>query len=52
VSVQGPPWLYFEPSRLLNFIFDADPDPNFDFDADPDLPFDFDAGPDLHCNPA
>jgi hypothetical protein len=41
----GPPWIFFEPSRLLNFKFDdADPpfllcvgpDPTFHSDADPE----------------
>ncbi len=27
VSVHGPPWLHFMPRRILNFVFDADPDP-------------------------
>ncbi len=34
VSFHGPPWLHCEPSQLLNFNLDADPDPAFDFDAD------------------
>jgi hypothetical protein len=28
-SIYGPPWLYFEPPQLLNFDFDAGPDPVF-----------------------
>jgi hypothetical protein len=37
LSVQGTLWLHFEPLQLLNFDFDAnpDPDPDFDVDADP-----------------
>jgi hypothetical protein len=27
LSVHGPPRLHFEPRKLLNFDFDADPDP-------------------------
>ncbi len=29
VSVFGPPWLHFEPLKLLNVDFNADPDPPF-----------------------
>ncbi len=29
-ELHGPPWLHFEPSQLLNFNLDADPDPAFD----------------------
>jgi hypothetical protein len=35
VSVHGHPQLYFEPLKLLNFDFNADPDPDFHFNADP-----------------
>jgi hypothetical protein len=34
-----PLQLYFEPSKIQNFDFDADPDPAFDFGADPDPAF-------------
>ncbi len=36
MSVQGPPRLYFEPPKLLNFDSNADPDPTFRSNADPD----------------
>jgi hypothetical protein len=36
VIVHGPPWLYFELLKLLNFCLNADLDVNFHFDADPD----------------
>jgi hypothetical protein len=36
VSVQGPPLLHFELLKLLNFDFNADPDPAFQSTADPD----------------
>ncbi len=38
MRVHGPPWLYFERLKLLNFDFKADPDPAFPFNtnADPD----------------
>ncbi len=36
MSVQGPSRLYFEPLKLLNFDFYADPDPAFHSSADPD----------------
>ncbi len=29
VIVHGPPWLHFEPLKLLNVDFNADPDPDF-----------------------
>ncbi len=32
-----PTGLYFKPLKLLNFDFNADPDPAFHFNADPDL---------------
>jgi hypothetical protein len=35
VSVHGPPGLYFEPLKLLNFDFNADPDSAFYSNADP-----------------
>jgi hypothetical protein len=34
MSVQGPPWLLFEPLKLLHFDFNADPDPSFHSNAD------------------
>ncbi len=40
-----PPCLHFEPLQLLNFDFDADPDPAFDFDADPAFHSDADLDP-------
>jgi hypothetical protein len=38
VSVHGPPPLHFESLKLLNFDFNADPDPDpaFHSNADPD----------------
>jgi hypothetical protein len=38
VSVHGPPWLHFEPIKLLNFYFNAELDPvlTFHSNADPD----------------
>jgi hypothetical protein len=38
VSVHGPPQIYFEPLKPLNFAFNADPDPDpvFDSNAAPD----------------
>ncbi len=48
MNIYGPPWLHFEPLRLLNI----------DFDEEPDLPFNFNAGPafqsdaDLDTDPA
>ncbi len=36
VSVQGSPRLHFEPLKLLNFYFRADPDPAFHSNADSD----------------
>jgi hypothetical protein len=36
VSIHGPPRLYFEPLKLLNFDFNADSDSVFHFNADPD----------------
>jgi hypothetical protein len=36
VSDHGPPRLYFEPLKLLNFHFNADPDPAFYSNANPD----------------
>ncbi len=35
VRVHGPPRLYFEPLKLLDFD-NADPDPDFHLNADPD----------------
>jgi hypothetical protein len=35
VSIHGPPRLYIEPLKLLNFDFDADPDPASKNNADP-----------------
>jgi hypothetical protein len=37
VSVLGPPRLYLKPLKLLNFDFDKDPDPAFHSDTDTDL---------------
>ncbi len=42
----GPPWLHFEPQQLLNFDFDADPDPAFHPNADADPVSQNDADPD------
>jgi hypothetical protein len=41
VSVYGPPQLYLEPLKLLNFAFNAETDPAFHSNADlnPDLTF-------------
>jgi hypothetical protein len=39
----APIWV---PKNLLNFDFDADPDPSFDSDADPDPAFGLDADAD------
>jgi hypothetical protein len=39
VSVYGPPRLYFEPHKIHNFYFNADPDPAFHSDAEPDPAF-------------
>ncbi len=36
MSVHGPPRLYFEPLKLLNFNSNTDPDPAFNSNADPD----------------
>ncbi len=36
MSVAASPRLYFEPLKLLNFDFNADPDPSFHTNADPD----------------
>jgi hypothetical protein len=36
LSVHGPPWLYFEPLKLLIFEFYVDQDPAFHSNADPD----------------
>jgi len=36
VSVHGPPWLFLMPLKLLNYDFNADPDPAFHCTADPD----------------
>jgi hypothetical protein len=36
LSVHGPPRLYFEPLKLLNFDFYADTDPDVHFNGDPD----------------
>ncbi len=36
VRVHGSPWAHFEPLKLLNFDFTADPDPAFPSNADPD----------------
>ncbi len=35
LSVYGPPRLHFKSLKLLNFDFDADPDPAFHSSADP-----------------
>ncbi len=35
MSVNGPPRLHFEPLYLLNFDFNADPDPVFHSNEDP-----------------
>jgi hypothetical protein len=50
VIVHGPPWFHFEPPQLLDFDFDAgpDPDPALDFDAEPDTAFHSDSAPDLY----
>ncbi len=37
---------YFEPPQILNFDFNADPDPAFDFHTDPNPAFQSDADPD------
>jgi hypothetical protein len=37
VSVHGPPRLYFERLKLLNFDFHSDPDPAFHSNANPYL---------------
>jgi hypothetical protein len=34
ISVHVPPLLYFNPPKLFNFDFYADPDPDFHSDAD------------------
>jgi hypothetical protein len=36
VIIQYHSFLHFEPSYLLNFNFDADPDPALQNEADPD----------------
>ncbi len=36
MSVHSALWLHFEPAWILNFNFDADPDPPCHFDANPD----------------
>jgi hypothetical protein len=36
VSAHGPPQFYFQPLKLVNFDFNADPDPAFHSNADPD----------------
>jgi hypothetical protein len=36
VSVHGPPRIYFEPRKLLNFDFSAVSDPSFYSSVDPD----------------
>jgi hypothetical protein len=36
LSVHDPPRLHFEPFKLQNFYFNADPDPDFYCNADPD----------------
>ncbi len=36
MCVIGPTRLYFEHLKILNFEFNADPDPAFQSDADPD----------------
>ncbi len=36
LSVLGPPRLHFEPLKLLNLDFNADPDPAFNCKAEPD----------------
>jgi hypothetical protein len=35
VSVQCPAWIHVEPLKLLNFDFDADPEPAFHSNSDP-----------------
>jgi hypothetical protein len=37
VSVHGPPRLHFKPLRLMNFAFNADPDPDPAFPSNADL---------------
>ncbi len=50
VSVHGPPLRHFELLKLLNFDFNADPDPAFhsNADLDPDLAAKNKADPDQH----
>jgi hypothetical protein len=36
VSVHGPPRLHFESLKLLNYDFNADPDPAFPSNVNPD----------------
>jgi hypothetical protein len=35
VSIGGPPWLHFEPLKLLSLDLNADPDPAFHSNSDP-----------------
>ncbi len=53
VSVQGPPWLCFEPLQLRNFDFDSDtyPDPAVHCNADPDQASKNNADPNLQPCP-
>jgi hypothetical protein len=46
LRVLGTPRLHCEPRKLLNFDFNADPDPAFHLNADPDPAFHFNADPD------
>ena len=46
VSVDGHTRLQFEPLKLLNFVFNVDPDPAFLSNADPDPAFQNNADPD------
>jgi hypothetical protein len=36
VSVHGPPWIYFEPQKLLDLDLNTAPDPVFHSNTDPD----------------
>ncbi len=46
MSGHGPPRLYFEPLKLLNFDINADPDPAIHCNVDPDPAFNSNAEPD------
>ncbi len=49
MNVHGPPLLYLESLKLLNFDFNVDPglDPSFHSCVDPDPAFKNNANPDL-----